>query len=141
VILAFTGTRSGMTQEQRHTVFYLFPPFPDLALHGGARGADNDFDWWIITRGMPAERIEVYPTRAHYAYWAHLGVRTVHDPLPPLVRNRIMVERCDELLACPATAEEELRSGTWTTIRAARMVGKSIAIVAPDGSVRREPPA
>lgn len=50
---------------------------------------------------------------------------------PPLKRNYDIVDACDILLAAPRTLTEELRSGTWATIRYARKTGKKYLILAP----------
>jgi predicted Rossmann fold nucleotide-binding protein DprA/Smf involved in DNA uptake len=34
--------------------------------------------------------------------------------------------------------EEELRSGTWATVRYARRIGRPITLLFPDGGVLRE---
>jgi predicted Rossmann fold nucleotide-binding protein DprA/Smf involved in DNA uptake len=49
-------------------------------------------------------------------------------------RNARLVALGDMLLAFPATRAEELRSGTWSTIRRARKAGKRIVIVPLDGT-------
>lgn len=55
-----------------------------------------------------------------------------------LVRNRDIVNACEWLIACPRTQEEELRSGTWATIRYARKMGRRITIINPDGTLTEE---
>ena len=50
-----------------------------------------------------------------------------------LERNRDIVDACDILIACPRTLKEELRSGTWATVRYARKVGKPVAILWNNG--------
>jgi predicted Rossmann fold nucleotide-binding protein DprA/Smf involved in DNA uptake len=58
---------------------------------------------------------------------------------PPLVRNRIIVDGCDVLLAAPSGAERDNpRSGTWMTVRYARKRRKRIVIVWPDGTTTEE---
>lgn len=61
------------------------------------------------------------------------------DRKPNLVRNKDIVESTDVLLACPK-GPEELRSGTWSTVRLARKQGKRVVIFWPDGSVTEEGP-
>ena len=46
-----------------------------------------------------------------------------------LARNRRIVARCDVLVAAPRTNEEELRSGTWMTVRAAHKAGKPVVML------------
>ena len=59
----------------------------------------------------------------------------VKPPLPPLTRNRHIVDTSDGIIAAPAEAEEQRRGGTWSTVRFARKRGKLLAIVLPDGTV------
>ena len=54
--------------------------------------------------------------------------------LPPLVRNHKIVGAVHLLIATPKTDKEELRSGTWATIRYAKKVRLSTCIVYPDGT-------
>ena len=88
---------------------------------------------------------DVYPILLRERFWRDRWVdrhdmafktMTLHGPFAdPLARNRIIAARCDALLACPAEPDEQLRSGTWSTIRYARKAGKPITIIRPDGGV------
>jgi hypothetical protein len=55
-------------------------------------------------------------------------------PKPYLSRNQDVVRASDMLLAMPH-GEEELRSGTWSTIRFARKLGRPVVIFWPDGQI------
>jgi hypothetical protein len=60
-------------------------------------------------------------------------------PKPPLDRNKIIVRSgVHRLIACPNGMEEELRSGTWMTVRFARRMKRKITFVWPDGTVTTE---
>jgi predicted Rossmann fold nucleotide-binding protein DprA/Smf involved in DNA uptake len=50
------------------------------------------------------------------------------QPKSYLERNKDIVNSCEQLIACPLTQEEELRSGTWATIRYARKTNKHILL-------------
>lgn len=81
---------------------------------------------------------ELYPsdmpdTTAGSHLFAPERVVRVHPPAPPLVRNERIVLACDRIVACPRGAEE-LRSGTWATVRKAREHGKHTLIIWPDGT-------
>ncbi|HET8688494.1 MAG TPA: hypothetical protein VFM18_17925 [Methanosarcina sp.] len=52
-----------------------------------------------------------------------------------LDRNHDIVNETDWMIACPKSQTEELRSGTWATVRYARKQKKQIVIIYPDGSV------
>lgn len=151
MILGFTGTRKGMTPEQLATLnlemdnpgLDIDDNSPPKLIHGGAEGADETMDSLCCFRTQ--EPIEVYPcTWERYQYWVNKDKfstiinRIVHQVKPPLVRNKIIVERAALMIATPYTMEEELRSGTWATLRYARKLNKPITIIFPDGSIQRE---
>jgi hypothetical protein len=48
-----------------------------------------------------------------------------------LDRNRDIVDNCDLLIATPKETTEVLRSGTWSTVRYAKKIGKPIVIIEP----------
>lgn len=96
-------------------------------------GADADFHAILVELGIASA---IYPCtiaskRAHCRLGPAGG--TIHVPQPPLERNCIMVRRCNVLIATPRGFAEELRSGTWATIRFARKIGRPIRVVWPDG--------
>lgn len=62
----------------------------------------------------------------------------VCEPKPYLERNRDIAAAVDTLLAMPH-GEEELRSGTWATVRAARRHGLPIVVFWPDGQITADP--
>jgi hypothetical protein len=59
------------------------------------------------------------------------------DPVPPanntsaalLARDRVIANACHILIAAPLTDKEELRSGTWATVRYARQAGKPVVML------------
>ena len=55
-------------------------------------------------------------------------------PLPYLERNHRIVDDTEMLLAAPYTPYEQLRSGTWATIRFAVRRGKPGTAFFPDGN-------
>jgi hypothetical protein len=67
--------------------------------------------------------------------WDELEVR---KPKPFLQRNLDIAFECEVLVACPGGLEEEVRSGTWATVRAARRFGRPVIVIWPDGRVERE---
>ena len=146
MILGFTGTRAGLTLEQREGLAAVFAVLPDQLMHGGAVGADTEFDEWYRSVGWGAiTKIDIYPaTPARSEFWnfryAGIGFAwlTIHEPMPPLERNEIIARKCDHLLACPAEPVERFRGGTWATVRYARAAGKPITKLLPDGTIERE---
>lgn len=147
MILGFTGTRHGLTAAQRAVLPSVVACLPERVLHGGAVGADEDFHDWladITDNGRKTSLIvEVYPTSLRAAFWrvrryGPFAPEVAIGTLNPLDRNRIIAANCDHLLACPAAPDEQLRSGTWATVRYARAAGKPVTLLLPDGSVREE---
>lgn len=146
--IAFTGTRKGLTDAQSDALLRVLytsnPATFDVALHGGAVGADETFhDLVNYSWESWPTIIEVYPAdEDRFVYWSSdkeppIGkICRVHVAAPSLGRNRAMVRLCDHLVACPAEAEEILRSGTWSTVRYAHIAGKPITLILPNGEVR-----
>ena len=141
--IGFTGTRQGCTKEQRLTLKTILLQHADSTEfhHGAAIGADGEFAI-TVRRLLPRADIKAHPSNItdQVGYAALECSDEVFQPLPPLKRNERIVEACDLLIACPAGMAEELRSGTWATIRRARRAGKPIVFCWPDGTTTREEP-
>lgn len=120
-VLGFTGTRRGPTIPQlRQLETMLYAVRPAYLWHGGAEGADTEVE--LICKRLAIGCTSIRPT----------------PTCSPLQRNRLIVERCDVLLACPRLHREEQRSGTWATIRYARMLHRPILIIWPTGTTTLE---
>lgn len=143
--LGFTGTQEGMSDAQA-TAIEVWLSTGDLilnaklrggvlAVHGDCVGADADFHRICLL--CEPMRIRIRPSNHPKRAWCK-GADEVMPVRAPLDRNTDIVNDCDILIATPKTYEEELRSGTWATIRRARKAGKPIAIVWPDGKIKRE---
>ena len=140
MIVGFTGTREGCTTAQGGSLELILRErlaAPGSVLHQGCCvGADAQAV--AIARRLFGGDVVIV---GHPCDWAAMqdkdAVATSH-PIrpcrPPLVRNRTIVDECEVLVACPS-GPEVVRSGTWSTIRYARKVGKPVIIVFPDGSV------
>jgi hypothetical protein len=141
VKVGFTGTRRGMTVPQLEAVRRLLEELrPAVFLTGCALGADDQAT--CIAGSLPGAHVHIRGLPSNLPGWTSEECLSVCDeadpPAPPLERNRRIVAGCDVLLACPETAEEVLRSGTWACVRAARKAGKPVRLVLPDGTVREE---
>lgn len=145
MILGFTGTRIGLSPDQRWALGDVVAALPTRLIHGGAVGADQEIDEWLAP--LFAERtisIEIYPgSPVRRDYWldpirSYREIRHVWDVTAPLKRNRLIVKYSDHLIAYPGTMTEIARSGTWATIRYARKTGKPITIVWPNGTISEE---
>jgi hypothetical protein len=145
--VGFTGTRKGMSERQKKELEDWFeehydsyedsPNYLAEFHHGDCEGADE---------------------AAHELAGYYFKKRVVHPPLDPkyraytisdmtplylpkeygyrqpkeyLARNHDIVDECAILIAAPQFAFEELRSGTWATVRYARQQGKPVVILEP----------
>ena len=116
--IGFTGTREGMSAAQREQLVLVLMALAHAPAecrpefhHGGAVGADAEADETAAREG--------------YAVVVH----PCSPVLPPLTRNRNIVAECDVLVAAPRSDKEELRSGTWATVRYARQAGKPVVML------------
>lgn len=131
--IGFTGTRRGMTTEQRAALRSVLIPYRGHFHHGDCVGADKEAH--VIAHDM-AFAIEVHPPTWHgLRAWCRGAIN--HPPAPYTQRNHAIVDACLLLIAAPWGLEEK-PSGTWATIRYARRTGKPVVVVWPDGAVTTE---
>lgn len=129
--VGFTGTRHGMTEAQIATFLTLLPEYCGPFHHGDCKGADAQASdlasqWRLVISHPPTDE----KLRA-FTPWS-----TVVLPSKPYIeRNHDIVDACDVLIGCPGEMTEQLRSGTWATIRYARKIGKKVVVIYPDGTV------
>jgi hypothetical protein len=121
-----------MTPTQRERLRALLACTPGAVLHhGDAIGADAEAHDIAVALGWA---VVIHPPSEDYGR-AFKASSFVRAPRPHLKRNRAIVRETDMLIAAPAGAIEELRSGTWSTVRYARRQGRPIWLILPDGSV------
>lgn len=136
--IGFTGTQEGMTPPQfRDLAYKLVGYYDNWSIksdtselwfhHGDCKGADAQAARLAKPMGY---LIHVHPPdkpnkRAFVGFFDEDSI-----PKPYLDRNHDIVDACDVLIAAPK-GPEELRSGTWATIRYARKVGKPVIILDP----------
>lgn len=130
--IGFTGSRSGMSDAQRETVTRLLrDAAPKIIRHGDAIGSDEQFH--VLAR-MTEAKIVVHPCNLTDQR-AYCQADEVKEAKAPLARNKDIVDNSTVVIATPDRADEQVRSGTWSTIRYARKEGKIVHVVTPDGSV------
>ncbi len=137
----FTGTREGMTLPQRAAFLDWVEDRGLTAFHQGCCiGADAQATA-IIWGVYPRPYIVGHPpdNTALMAFDHFLVCNKLVPPLPYLQRNAEIVAACEVLLAAPK-GPENMRSGTWATIRYARRHEKPIVIFWPDGTITDEIP-
>ena len=132
----FTGTRDGLTWEQRGSLYLLLEKMrPAWLHHGDCVGADAEAH---DLAGRLRIRRQVHPPdkpglRANCPVVRGMdGVP--RSPLPYLVRDRRIVEETHWLIACP---KEMFRTkgGTWYTVDYARGKDRMVVFVWPDGRI------
>lgn len=129
--VGFSGTQNGCTMAQIAAVEKLLKDAePVYAHHGDCVGSDYDFntiarDLGIWTWGHP-------PIKENKRAFCHVDVK--NEPAEYLDRNRDIVNSSDWMIFTPE-GPEKLRSGTWSTVRYARSLGKLGFIVWPNGEI------
>lgn len=136
-LIGFTGTRSGLTEAQRDSLRAVLEPLQQgLELHhGDCVGADAEVHAIALAQdGLVVKHpaSNVGESRAYCVGGLELPAQ------PPLERNHTIVNCTDALIACPRGQTEELRSGTWATVRYARKLGRPVVIIYPDGTIENE---
>ncbi len=138
MILGFTGTQKPLPSEQADGLRQFMMSLPNVKAfhHGDCIGADaaaaqfaRELGIWVV--GHPpsdAKKRAFFPSDEEW------------EPKPYLERNRDIVDVLsdeDMLIATPR-GPEELRSGTWSTVRYARKTLKPISMVLPNGLYLKE---
>ena len=133
--IGFTGTQEGMTNKQKGMLWEILAlQNPTEFHHGDCIGADafahkiaKDLNIRVVGH-PPASDVK----RAFCRF------DEVREPSYYLIRNQHIVDETDLLVATPRGYVEQLRSGTWATIRYARRRVQPIMIIWPDGTVKYE---
>ena len=128
--IGFTGTRRGMTVAQRKALRALLLNGSGKLHHGDAIGADAEAHDIAVALGRG---VVIHPASLPDQR-AFKSAADIRSPKAPLVRNKVIVRETSVLIAAPGERTEQLRSGTWATIRHARRLKRPIAIIYPDGS-------
>jgi hypothetical protein len=138
--LGITGTTSGATMPQAATLWSVMMSFTYGEFHhGDAIGIDSlGHTAARAVKEMRGGSLRIVEHPANIpgkrAFCADADI--IHEPLPPLARNKRIAAESDVLVAVPLSSEEWLRSGTWATVRYARKYGKLVLRINPDGSVK-----
>jgi hypothetical protein len=135
--IGVTGSRHGTTTDQRAVARNLMRKIarPRALHHGDCVGADEQLCHvarqlgdFILVSHPPIE------TRLR-AYVASDEVRVTNNYH---ARNRGIVYEVSWMIALPQGFVEELRGGTWNTVRITRAVLKPLVIIFPDGTLEVE---
>jgi hypothetical protein len=133
---AVTGSQTQTVDIQCNKAYYFLADLRDKYVWlraGDCVGRDYQVSWmWKNFGGY----VHGHPP-LNSAKRTFFPFDTQEDPLPYLERNKKMVDNSELLLALPIGVET-LRSGTWSTVRYARKLGKPIVIIWPTGSITKE---
>lgn len=136
--IGFTGTRDGMTRAQKDVFASLLARMkPTEFHHGDCKGSDEEAHY-MVCRLSPLTRIVIHPPsidtlRAYCRVTDNPSTRC--PALPYLVRNQNIVLNSKTLIATPKESSEQLRGGTWSTIRYAKKMAKRVIVIWKDGLV------
>lgn len=136
--IGFTGSRLGMTGSQVDTLFAILhyfgkpPACFDTFHHGDCIG--SDVQAFNLARNIGYKTI-AHPGNVDPRLRAYTASTEVWETVPPLERNKVIVDLSDVMLAAPHSIVEELRSGTWATVRYARKRYKDVNIIEPSGAI------
>lgn len=131
--VGFTGTQLGMTSLQIEEVdaLLLDDLVTSIAHHGDCIGADEQFHRLARLSGMTVHgHPPINPSKRAFCDFDSIEEEKEYIP-----RNHDIVDAVDWLIAAPAEFREQLRSGTWATIRYARQSNRPGFTVWPDGKV------
>lgn len=152
MIIGFTGTREGLTNQQ---LAWLYPVFEEQAAaahngvetavhHGACQGADATVHALALENSV---RVHVWPpTNPKYVAPECLKPNplvTVHHFMPYLVRDREIVRVTEGLIVLPkhdAKPDRMLWGGTWYTEDFAERMNKPVIICYPKGVVEHRYP-
>ena len=125
--VGFTGNRQGLSDRQKDLIndFLKHNQVTEVH-HGDCLGADADFHD-LCHDHYPQINIYIHPPTDSKMRAFKLSNNILKSYLY-IKRNHNIVNETDILLACPFIEKEELRSGTWATIRYARKIGKSVNV-------------
>ena len=126
--IGFTGTRQGLSERQKSALRDLLASHPGAILHhGDAIGADAEAHDIAVELDCS---IVIHPPNDVTQRAFKIAALT-RAPRAYLDRNKVIVRETSFLIAAPAMEVEQLRSGTWSTVRYARRLGRPVHLLAP----------
>lgn len=129
--VGFTGSRVGMSEIQKSILSKLLDELKPEKIHlGDCIGSDTEAYHIAKDRGMYT--IGHVPENTRFA--SNLTYDERRQPSDYLTRNRQIVDQSTILIATP-DRDEEIRSGTWYTIRYAEKMRKKIYIIKKNGII------
>lgn len=136
MIIGFTGTRHGMTEQQKRCLLMVFEAWKDFCgielHHGDCIGSDAEAH--KIAKELHRSIIITHPPiKDEFRAYCHSDQKQA--PKDYLDRDQDIVNVSDFLVATPKGFAEEVRSGTWFTIRYAKTRKIPFLVLWPDGGI------
>ncbi len=135
--IGFTGTQNGMTGNQKEAIrdwiktHSKFTQHITEVHHGDCIGADASFVE-LMRELCPNAKVVCHPP-SNPNKRAYVPSDTTFEPKDYLTRNKDIVANSDLIIAAPKGTKEEIRSGTWSTIRYAHKTAVDIFVFYPNG--------
>lgn len=124
--IGFTGSRWGMSNQQKYTLEDLLRAIkPEEFHHGDCVGADAEAHRIALMLNIP---VIIHPP-GNPTNRAFCDGGTVLPTAPYNTRNHGIVDDTDILIAAPQSEEQVIRSGTWATIRYATKINRRVEII------------
>jgi len=124
-----TGSRSEISAAQKERLYALLERHALVLHHGDCLGADATAH--AMAQQLLIDVVVHPPTNPKARAWCMS--LDILPPKPYLERNHDIVDASRLLLAFPATYKQQVRSGTWATIRYGLKVGCPTIVVLPNG--------
>lgn len=121
--VGFSGTRHGTTTAQLVKVINVLAMVTHgetayAAHHGACFGADAEFH--AVCMSTSRSRVSLHPCDIPAMRAECCGAFEIMDEMPPLKRNRAIVNASQIMIAAPYENEPQRRGGTQSTIRLAQ---------------------
>lgn len=133
-VLGVTGSQLGASTAQLHTFkSWVLENWDKIeAVHNGCCvGWDTQVAY--ILHGNGLEELVVWhpPSNSDKQgiFQRDWPMGEWRKPKPYLDRNWDIAKECDVVIGAPRTDEEQIRSGTWATLRYARKLGKEVKVL------------
>ena len=134
MFIGITGTRNGLTEEQKIFVAVEIPWDAVKEIHtGDCVGVDKELHDFAKSRGV----LSVGHPPIKEELRAYCDFDITEEVRSYLRRNRDIVNSSDKVYAFPPTEEDSGYGGTWYTIRYAKRVKKRLVVVTPKGKVKK----
>lgn len=130
--VGFTGTQRGLARPQLENLQWVLQGLNGRTFHHGDC-VGGDAQAHRVARALGYRVVLHAPENPMKR--AFCEADEVRAEAPYLVRNKNIVKAADVLVGCPGQMTEQLRSGTWSTIRYARSTSTRLIIILPDGSI------